>query len=145
MSSHKIIDNSFNSTELTKINIEPIKVFATKDDELHHIRLEVEEYLASTDYDKCIFIKYTRKKQINANAANTIFVDIMNRFYSMLSLIDLYSIMSTYFEINYVELYKLLSPAIQQKLKQELSTVTSYTIDELNVKKLPGGLYMPAL
>jgi hypothetical protein len=62
MSSHKIIDNSFNSTELTKINIEPIKVFATKDDELHHIRLEVEEYLASTDYDKCIFIKYTRKK-----------------------------------------------------------------------------------
>lgn len=145
MSSRKIIDNAFNSTELTKINIEPSKVFATKDDELHHIRLQVEEYLSTTDYDKCIFIKYTHKKQINANAANMIFLDLINKFHSMLSLIDLYSLMSTYYDINYVELYKLFTPAIQQKLKKELVQVTSYTIEELNVKKLPGGLYMPAL
>lgn len=145
MSSRKIIDNSFNSTELTKINIEPSKVFAIKDDELHHIRLQVEEYLSTQDYDKCIYIKYTHKKQINANAANMIFLDIINKFHSMLSLIDLYSIMSSYYDVNYVELYELFSPSIQHKLKKELVQVTSYTIDELNVKKLPGGLYMPAL
>jgi hypothetical protein len=141
----KLFDNGFNSTELTKINIEPHKVFAIKDDELHHIRLQVHEYLHSQDYDKCIFIKYTHKKQINPNAANNIFVDIEERFKNMLSLAELYSIMSDYFEIDYIELYNLFAPGLQRKLKLELVQNTSYSMNELSTTKANDGYFMPGI
>lgn len=141
----KLFDNSYDSTELTKINIEPAKVFAYKEDELHHIRLQVQEYLDACNYDDYVFIKYKHKRLINEVAANEVFANIIEKFKHMLTLCELYSLMSEYFEINYIELYNLFSPGIQAKLKLELMQSHGFTANELNSKCTKSGLYMPGL
>lgn len=143
--SEKLFDNNFHSIELTKINIKPHEVFADKDDELHHVRLQAQEYMSAQNYDDFIFIKYTHKKQLSALAVNQIFIEVSEKFQTMLSLIDVFSIMSDHFEIDGTELYYKLSTAIQDRLKRELLKLTKYKKYELFCSKSSNGMIMPAL
>lgn len=141
----KIFDNNFNSTELTKINININDAFASKDDELHHIRLQCQEYMDAQNFDEFIFIKYTHKKQLHTNATNKIFLQVVKEFSNMLSFVEIFSVICDHFEIDSIELFNQLSQRIQNKLKMELVESTNYTYTEMFCQKANNGLIMPSL
>ncbi|WIC41311.1 hypothetical protein MA9V1_047 [Chryseobacterium phage MA9V-1] len=140
-----LFDNSYNSTELTKININPYEVFAIKDDELHHVRLEAQAFMHERKYDEYIFIKYTHKKQLNALAANRIFEEVSKEFVKTLSLIEVFAVITNYFEINEKEYYAQLSPKFQEDLKNALIETTTFKRREMFCTKADGDYYMPEL
>lgn len=141
----KLIENSFNSTELTKININYFEAFSDKDDELHHIRKQAHEFMDVNNYDKYVSIKYTHKRQLNALGANTIFSEVYENFKKMLSLTEIFGVITNYFEIDGTEYYNLLSARAQDALKEEVVKSTSYTKRELFCENTEDGFYMPEI
>lgn len=143
--SEKLFDNNYNATELTKISINVNEVFASKDDELHHIRLQCHEFMFKQGYDESVFTKYRHKKQLSHNATNKIFLSVRENFGDMLSLVDIFSVICDYFGVDEVEFYNQLSLKIQNLLKMELVRTTSFTKKDLFYQKTNDGKFMPSL
>lgn len=143
--SGKLINNSFNSTELTKITINPFEHFSDHDDELHHIRIQAHQFLKDEDYDKYVTKKYTHKRQLNSLVVNKIFEDLSLKFQRSLSLTEVFSVLCDFFEIDPTEIYGLLSIPFQELLKMELVNSTKFTKRELFNENTNDGYYMPEI
>lgn len=144
-SSGKLIDNTFNEAELTKITINPFEAFSEKDDELHHIRIQAHDYMNTEGYDEYVSIKYTHKRSLNSLVMNNLFADLSQKFIGMLTLIEIYGCICDYFEMDGTEVYNLLSGKYQDLLKEELTKNTNFTRRELFCENTSDGFYMPEI